>query len=325
MKKIITEITAILLCLILTFSVCNRIAFVLMPERYDYGGTWNMFLKEPKNSIDLLVVGSSHAYCNVIPANIKEQTGINSYVLAAPCLTMPLGYYYLKEALKTQKPQAIMLELTGMFFTDTMGFAKQSIGYMPYNVNRLMSTLVCAEDNEKLGLLFPLYNYHERWQEFKVTDFFKERPDQKTDINAGYTPLLESEQQQNRTEREFEYTDKSIKLNQKYLKKIIALCKDEGIELSLFIAPTCLYIGNNDKKLITDCTRDTPFYDFNDEFESFGFDLKKDFYDSKHLNFYGAKKFTPAFCDYVTKSFNITSKDSDLWNDRITSYKNYGN
>ena len=72
----------------------------------------------------------------------------------------------------------------------------------------------------------------------------------------------------------------------------------------MFIAPACLYIGKNDKKLITDCLGDTPFYDFNDDFESFGFDLKKDFYtlyllhkvednfDAEHFYLFRMKTFT---------------------------------
>ncbi len=319
MKKIIIEITALLLCLILIFTVTSRIGFVLIPERHDFGGTWNMYLEEPKDSIDLMFLGSSHAYCNIIPASIHQSTGISSYVLSAPCLTMPLAYYYLKEGLKTQSPKVIMLECTAFFFNRYMGQAKAAIGYMPRGYNRLMSTLSSAEPSERLGLFFPLYNYHDRWDTVPVSSFFTKRADQNPDINAGYTYLNECKAQQSVQERVFEYTNDDLELQKKYLKKIIELCKKEGIRLEIFIAPACLQVSQADMKILKDCAQDTQVVDFNDNFDGYGFDLGTDFYDSRHLNFSGAVKFTTALCEYV-KKFDLETKQSALWDSRVKNY-----
>ena len=324
MKKVITEITAFLLCLILLLGVCWRMAFVMMPKRTDYGGTWNMYLEEPKDSIDVMIVGSSHAYCNIIPAGIYQKTGYTAYALTAPCLTMPLAYYYIKEGLKTQSPSHIMLEATGFFFNRYMGHAKASMGYMPWGLNRLGAILTSAEPDEKAGLLFPMFNYHDRWDEFELSDFFKKREDQIPDLNAGYTYLDVSEPQ-TRAERVFEYTDADIKLQQKDLKKIIDLCKKEGINLEVIITPAASYVTKADQKYITDVLGDTPFYDFNDDFDSLGLDLQKDFYDARHLNVYGAVKFTKILADYIAQNYTVEKRINvdAVWLSRVEKFNSY--
>ena len=61
----------------------------------------------------MLFFGSSMVYCDVVPAIIWEETGLRSYVMAGPEQTIPITYYYLREACKTQSPQAVVIELTG--------------------------------------------------------------------------------------------------------------------------------------------------------------------------------------------------------------------
>lgn len=319
MKKIIVEITALLLCLILLIGVTYRMGFVLMPERRDYGGTWNMYLEEKKDSIDLMVVGSSHAYCNVIPAQVYRDTGYSTYVLSAPCLTMPLAYYYIKEGLKTQSPRVIMLEMTGFFFNRYMGHAKAAIGYMPWGENRLGAIATSAEPEERTGLLFPLYNYHDRWEEFELADYFKKRPDQVPDINAGYTVLYQKEVQSGRSERVFEYTKEDIELQSRYLEKIIGLCKEEGIRLELFIAPAASYVSDIDKQMIINLKGSIPLTDFNENYDAIGLDLERDFYDARHLNLYGATKFTSVLSQHILENYTLEKTDTDtkLWQKRL--------
>ncbi len=283
-----------------------------------------MYLEEEKNSIDIMVLGSSHAYCNIIPAGIYEKTGYTVYNLTAPCLTMPLAYYYLKEGLKTQSPKVVMLEATGFFFNRYMGHAKSSIGYMPWGTNRLGAIFTSAEKEERAGLLFPMFNYHDRWDEFKFSDFFKARPDQIVDINAGYT-YLNTMAPQVRAERVFEYTDDDIALQQQYLKKIISLCTDYDIKLEIIITPAASYVTDSDKQYLTDVIWDTPFCDFNDDFDKLGLDLSRDFYDARHLNVYGAVKFTNTFADYINEHYTFEKRQNvgDVWRSRVEKFNSY--
>ena len=114
----------------------------------------------------------------------------------------------------------------------------------------------------------------------------------------------------------FEYTEDDIALQTEYLKKIVRLCQDKGIELETFIAPAASYVSEEDKKLIPD---DVRLIDFNDGYDMIGLDLKRDFYDARHLNLYGAVKFTKVFSEYIKENFSFDGQNTDLtlWQKRL--------
>ena len=114
MMKKIKLIIAPLISLLIVLTLCSAIAHELMPRRMDYGSTWDRYLLEDEDSVDILVFGSSIAYCDFVPAAVYEETGLTSYVMAGPEQTIPLSYYYIKESLKTQSPQKIILELSAI-------------------------------------------------------------------------------------------------------------------------------------------------------------------------------------------------------------------
>ena len=113
---------------------------MVLPKRYDYGSTWDMYLKEEEDTIDVMFFGSSLAYCDVVPATIYQETGITSYVMAGPEQTMPITYRYLRQACKTQSPKAVFIEVSGMLYAKHNRSTKINICYMPWSVDRLAAT-----------------------------------------------------------------------------------------------------------------------------------------------------------------------------------------
>ena len=64
----------------------------------------------PENSMDVLVIGSSHAQYSFQPGFFYEDTGLYSYVLGSACQPLEVSVQMLKEALKTQSPKLVFLE-----------------------------------------------------------------------------------------------------------------------------------------------------------------------------------------------------------------------
>lgn len=318
-KRIVCEIIAFLLFAVLLVSACSFFSKVYMPERESYGSTWNMYLHEEKDSVNVMFFGSSMAYCDIVPSRIYENTGLTSYVLTAPEMTIPQSYYYIKEAVKTQSPDVIFVELSSMFFPDYSNHTAETVGFMPYSSSRIAATFETAEPQARFSLMFPMYKYHNRWQEVDLT---KKRADDRVDIFAGYTPTVGVlEALDARREWTFDSTGVKLDKNEEYLRRIEKLCNDKNIELVFFLAPACSNYSAENLAIIKNAVKDSAFIDFNEEFDSIGFDMKTDFYDPLHLNIIGATKFSARLSEYITENFSLSPKEHDekLWQDRIAA------
>ncbi|MBQ3182335.1 MAG: hypothetical protein IJB57_01570 [Clostridia bacterium] len=324
MKKKISEFIAFILALAVVIGTAYYIPYVLMPVRKDYGATWNMYLEEPEDSIDVILLGSSLLYCDVVPACIYDKTGITSYVVGGGSLSSSIGYYYLRQALKTQSPDLVMIEATNVYFKKYEEYTKVNIGYMPYGMNRLGATLNAAEPEERFGLLFPLYNYHDLWEKHTIADYFSPRADEKTDINAGYTYLTDIKEQNERTVRPIA-DGEMVDFNYRYLEKTVELCREKGIKVELFLSPSCYYLDDEAQNRLKNTFPDVTFVDYSDSMEEMGIDMKSDFYDKLHLNFSGADKFSGFLAEHITEYYDITEREHSepLWQERVENYNKY--
>lgn len=329
MKTTLQRILGFLLCAVLVLGSAQYLGDRYMPERLDYGATWHMYEKEPENSIDALCIGASYTYCSTLPAVIYESTGISVYDVAGPTLTMSLSYYYLRQALKTQHPNHVYLEVTSLFFDPYMDYTKVDVGYMPWGLPRLQATFDAAEPEQRLGLLFPLYNYHDRWSQVSLLDLVRPRADDKVDDMAGYTYLSQAEPFAARKERDetsASYRPEIYQQNVVYLRKIQELCQREGIGLSLYLAPAVEYLPEACIEALQKTAQelDLPLHDYTtqEQLTALGLDLEWDFYDGRHLNVSGAKKFCQALAQQMAEDLAgqaLHDKDPALWNSRVTA------
>lgn len=65
----------------------------------------------PEDTMEVIVLGSSHAQYSFSPSFFYQETGLYSYVLGTPCQPLDVSYLMLKEALKTQTPKVVFLEV----------------------------------------------------------------------------------------------------------------------------------------------------------------------------------------------------------------------
>ncbi len=311
---------------VLLFLLCAGAAgALLIPVRTFYGSTWDMYLQEPENSIDVLFFGSSRVYCNIIPSILWEDTGTTAYLMSGPSQTLPFTYYYIREALRTQHPKLICFEVAGMFFDRYEDSTKSNIAYMPWGWNRLMATFTGAEVELWPDLLLPVLAYHDRWQNVSVQEL-KDRLTPETDPLAGYTWLtkstvLKAPKMYRSISDEGEY-QRCLE----YLRKIAALCEKEDIQLLLFNAPSYNYVRPEDLDRLQQDTAGFPntrYSDFNQDLDAYGIDHDTDWYDGLHLNCRGAEKFSHALAVWLQDSFTITpteGENEDLWQSRVDHF-----
>lgn len=270
---------------------------VLRPAHTAYGSTWNAFLAEPENSIDVLFMGSSYAYCDWNPGAMYDESGLTGYVLGGSEQTVGLTYYYLKEALRTQSPSVVVLEGSALFFQPYQNYTQINVGYMPWGVNKLGAILEYSEPKLRTGLLFDLYFYHDRWKELTPEEWRKALPTKEADHWKGYTSaegLFISETGEpaitGTIPDEALYRD-----NLETFRRIARLCADHDIDLIVTMNPTYgqfspeIYERVGRDVLIT---RNVHFVNWADAFEEIGLDADAHLYDGGHLNQEGAAIFS---------------------------------
>ena len=316
-KRIIRIVCGVLL-LALLIAFTARAGYVLMPNYPAFGSGWNMYRQEPENSLDVLYFGSSLCYCDVAPTAVWEETGLTGFVMGGPEQTPAMTYFYIREALKSQKPSVVCLELSGFCFRRYTNYTKVNVGYMPWSLNRLGATLFAAEPEERLGLFFPLHNYHERWKGFG--QLFQPRADEIVDLNAGYTLLTETRAQESRGPRTFSQTEEVFEEHLSWLPRIRDYCEDRGVELVLFQVPSCAWIPEEKLQRIRETAGPTvPVWDFTEDFEAIGLDMETDFYDDLHTNLRGAVKFSAFLGRRLAERYDFApvACDEALWRQRV--------
>ena len=316
--RLIYELLVLLLALLLLGVLLFRAGCALMPERTVYGAVWSSYLQEPENSVDLLILGSSRAYCDVIPALIWQKTGVSSYCMCGPSQTASLTYYYLRECLRTQHPKYVFVEASGLWFGRNEEHSKTNVCYMPGSVNRILAASTCEAGILELAL-YPLQEFH-----FRVySEDWNKPAEQDGRMLCGYTPLSDAKPQ---TERGLRIPDvkpgnETYLYNLDYFRKIAALCREEGIECVFFLTPTMRDYTPEQTARMTEDLQALPcraVEDWTDLIQEIGIDCETDWFDSIHFNQRGAEKFSAYLADYLLELGLSPSADPDaaLWQAR---------
>lgn len=325
MKK---EILALLASVLVIVLVLGSVTELVSPKRHSYGSDWGEFRMEDEDTIDVLFVGSSLTYCNIIPAIFWEETGLTGWDVTGPELTVPGAYHYLVEALKTQSPSVAFIEISAVLYPRYTGFTKTVIGQMPWGLNRLEMTIREGEPENLGGLLFPMYFYHSRWTELSEDDVDVFLHGYEKDMSAGYTYLNQYRVPGGYVVRTDSGMDtENNARNLEYLKKIAALCLQEGITPVFYESPAA---STMPEELMGPVRQELAAIDgavvvnFNDHRDAIGAALEGDYYDNLHYNAVGAEKFTRFLAGWVEENLEVSSagrEDRELWQERVDYIK----
>lgn len=320
MKK---ELPALLLAIAVLVGALCYFTSILTPKRLDYGATWDSFLCEEKDSIDVMFFGSSIVYCDVVPAVYWDTSGLTAYVNAGPEQTLPITAEYIRQSLKTQSPKAIFVECSGLCFHQYEDFTKVNIGQMPWGIPRLRATFSDAEPELIGGLLFPMIFYHDRWSTLTREDFAPDSPDP----FAGYT-RVDHNDKADMTCETFTVAPGDWARNFAALEEIAALCQEKGISLVLYRAPIELISNEDWNKVQTRFDGMAGIWCLNcvEKQDEIGADFPADWFDGQHYNYAGAEKFSVFLADWTKQTLSIsprTDVDPALWSQRLTYFEQY--
>lgn len=79
------------------------------------------FYSLPENSLDILILGSSHAMCTYDPMRIEQAFGKSAFNLGTALQQPDTSFFLLREVLKTQKPKYLIYDVYFKVLQDEYG------------------------------------------------------------------------------------------------------------------------------------------------------------------------------------------------------------
>lgn len=312
MEKFMNKCKQVLRCI--CFLVIAGVIFAGVThifERKTLSGPWNYTIKvngyfnSKPNSMDVVCLGSSHMFCSINPIILEETYGISAYVLATQQQTVKASYYYMLEALKTQSPKAFIFE-TFMVNWDKANLTDAIIGDatepLPMSMNKLQMIADLTEGREpKIPYFLTLFKYHDRWKELQTEDFTFNR-NNAVDETKGYVYLTDVTPVTKNLFDQPPVINDICSEDLEYLEKMVALCRENNIQLILLYAPFSMDESNYNTCYTVEHFADEHELDFINGYElitTIDFDFDKDFYDVGHMNCNGSSKLTEYVGNYL--------------------------
>lgn len=228
-------------------------------------------------------------------------------------------YYYLKEALKSQNPELIILEgytvTFGSEYADDSRIIKNNYG-LHWSKDKIDSIKVSAPKERWKEFLLEYVQYHTRYSELSSADFMKNQNNRLYDDWKGsacnmVTTALESIDVSGVIERAalFEKTEQ-------YYRKTIELVQANNIPIIVIISPYAGISESEQKKYNTasDIAEEygIPFVNCNLLCDEIGIDYSTDVPDVGHLNYKGNQKYSNFIGSFLTENFAISDRRGDV-------------
>lgn len=289
----------------LTFITRNKNEAELVRPYYD----------ERKNSLDVVFVGSSHMMCGIYPMELYHEYGITAYDYTSSALVLPQAYYQVVEALKTQTPQVLVLDISGVVYDNVKigspEYVHVQFDNMRWSLNKIAAINDLIEDpGDRLEYYFPLVKFHTRWKELTLGDFKR--------IIGGTKGAHVSEEV---LEGAMPYaiisrdcTAPISEYPEEYLRKILDYCRDRSVQVLLLnlpaIADETAQAKYNTVYAIAE-EYSVPYLNLLHHLDEIGFDYDTDLKDTSHCNRTGAEKVTSYVGDYLKEHYGLPDRRDD--------------
>lgn len=308
------------------------------------------FYLEKDNSLDVMFLGASEAYCDFAPGYAYQKYGFTSYLYASQSTSILSCKYKLKEVLKTQKPKLIVIELnSAVYGSDARVRMEANIRHFVDNTPLSWDKYEFAHgydpDNE-WEYVFPLIKYHDAWKnipedtellgtivndKFRGSNYLKGMRNETRVYKSKQKPLNEVMINDNKNVP-------LTRLSEKTLRELLQFCKDNKLDNVVFArfphvvtkkTVTRFYRSNAVADIVREYGYD--FINYEKNYTETGIDFSKDFYNIDHLNVYGQRKFTDFFSKVIMDRYGIKKsnlspelkKEWDTASDYYNAYYQY--
>ena len=336
-KKVWLLIRTLLFFLILCLSGIYLMHVFDMKDDKGAEKVFRTFYSEKENSLDGIYIGSSSAYRFWIPPYAFETNGMAVSNLGTGSQPVVLQKYIILEALKTQPDmKVIIIDIRSMLkknkrlkeadirrVTDSFRQFEKILFPSRNRLNAIDASLAFFRDQDadieynKKYYYYPFLKYHNRWQsDIALNDLSgissKNKYKGFVFTSTGSMRIKQLEPP--------EYTDTvaetvdPVKYN--VLRDLIRFCKTLDQKVIFVSAP--YRISQEEQEQLNACTEiimqsGLTILNFNQEqdIKWIGLDWSTDYMDPKHVNVYGAMKYTSYLSNYLREHVDLTDHRGD--------------
>ena len=272
---------------------------------------------QPRNTVDVVFMGSSHIHCDVNTALLWTKYGIASYDYSAAEQPLWITYHYLKEVCKYQKPSLVVIDLysPARYKEDYQyDYLKLNLNGVRFSLNKLEMLYASCRPASWWKFFPSITTYHDRYNELTAEDWkYLVKSREERAVFKGYTPYYIVDPQEEPLLEQDRSGGITIK-SEIYLQRIIEYCKEHGIELFLIVSP---YITTDEDELVYNRVHEIAdhygieFNSTNYFYDKMELDFQTDFNDNSHLNYLGSCKFTDYLGTELKNKFDIPDRRGD--------------
>lgn len=303
------------------------------------------FYLEDKDSVDVVFIGASEVYAGFSSVYAYSKYRFTSYPVAVESNPVTNYLTCIKEAVRTQHPKLIVIEINGVLYSDD--FLGEEVNLrryadnIPLNENKL-ELIERYTSDKKLEYVMPITKYHMVWKDFSadirwgaaaVCDRFRG-----CTLLKGVKNLTRSFTPRGKILNDMlsEVSEKK-ELGQKSSKaftELLEYCKENDLNVLFTRFPHIIYrkellrYGRSLTAAEMIKSYGFDYIGFDDKYSEIGLDLSKDFYNTEHLNIYGQVKFTDYLCRYLCdncgiKESHLTEAQRKKWDNCVDYYNVY--
>lgn len=312
MKIILKRVLCCILTISLTLGLAEIAGHILDPKWAEDGfDVIEAFEKLEKDSMEVIVFGSSHAWKGCDTRVMADDYGIIAYNYSCNWQSINTTMLFLKDSLRTQTPKVVCIDaglvnniekdvdLNGqIYYTKKM---KNFDGKREYLKQ-------CFGDDlgRYISYYMPIVMFHENWTEIDDENFRFPGPERYWNTR-GYQPgtkIYPCVKPDYKNFRQDPIQEDCIAV----LDEILAVCKEKNVQVLFYTCPWEgeYYYSDAMKEYVKD--KECAFLDLFEYSDEIGINWATDFRDYGHLNNSGAKKVADFLSAYLIENYEITHK-----------------
>lgn len=274
-----------------------------------------------EDSVEVISFGSSHAWNGVDPAVMYRDYGVAAYNYACVWQSINTTALFVKDALKTQSPQVLLVETfnawTPLEYVNPNGeiYYTRAIETDEHKWDYLRQCLGQDRIDRYLSYFVPLFGLHDNWPNLDLANLAA-LPVEKYHRTLGMDPQERVKPVQILDYWEFDSAPMSPS-GLACLDQIVEAAYEKGAEVVFFTLPYEGVYHYVDAMQEYADMNGCYYLNFFELFEDAGLDAETDFADGGHLNTQGAAKVSAYLAEFLVDYYDLTDYrelEGTLWN-----------